>query len=112
MRFLMTINGGGREADEELYAAMGAFIQELTEAGVLLATGGLDRNGTHVSSSGGKLVFTDGPYTEAKETIVSFALLELPSHEAAIELSKRFWAIHGDGEGDIRQVYGPEPSQS
>ena len=108
MRFLMTINGGGREPDAELYAAMGAFIQELTEAGVLVATGGLDPKGLHAKASGGTVSFTDGPYTEAKETIVSFALLDLPSYEAARELSHRFWAIIGDGEGDIRQVYGPE----
>ena len=108
MRFLMTINGGGRQPDAELYARMGEFIDDLTKAGVLIATGGLASTGTHVSASGGKVSFTDGPYAEAKETIVSFAVLDLPSHEAAIELSQRFWEIHGDGEGDIRQIYGPE----
>jgi hypothetical protein len=108
MRFLMTINGGGRQPDAELYAKMGEFIDELSKAGILVATGGLAATGTHVRAEGGKLTFTDGPYAEAKETIVSFAVLDLPSHEAAIELSHRFWEIHGDGEGDIRQIYGPE----
>ena len=42
MRYLMTLNGGGRPADDELYAEMGRFIEELSQAGVLLATGGLD----------------------------------------------------------------------
>lgn len=108
MRFLMTLNGGGPEPDQRLYAEMGRFVEELSKAGVLLATGGLDPDGTHVSASGGKITLTDGPYAEAKETIVSFALLDVRTKEEAIELSKRFWRIVGDGEGDIRQVYGPE----
>ena len=75
MRFLMTVNGGGRAPDEQMYANMGRFIEELTGAGVLLATGGLDR-GTHVTASGGNITLTDGPFTESKEVIVSFALIE------------------------------------
>ena len=43
MRFLMTVNGGGAAPDERLYAEMGRFVEELTRAGILLATGGLDR---------------------------------------------------------------------
>ncbi len=108
MRFLMTLNGGGPEADERLYAEMGRFIEELTRAGVLLATGGLGTDGIHASATDGKVTFTDGPYTEAKEVIVSFALIDVRSKEEALELARRFWAIVGEGEGDIRQVYGPE----
>jgi hypothetical protein len=40
--------------------------------------------------------------------VLSFALIETASKDEAIEISRRFWAIQGDGEGDIRQVYGPE----
>ena len=108
MRFLMTINGGGPQADDQLYADMGKFVEELTGAGVLLATGGLAMDGTHVTASGGTATFTDGPYAEAKETIVSFALVDVRSKEEAVELSRRFWALVKDGEGDLRQVYGPE----
>jgi hypothetical protein len=104
----MTLNGGGRPADDDLYAEMGRFIEELTRAGVLLATGGLAMTGTHAVASGGRVTFTDGPYAESKETVVSFALLDVRSKEEAIELSRTFWRIVGDGEGDIRQVYGPE----
>lgn len=110
MRFLMTINGGGPEPDAELYREMGTFIEELTRTGVLLATGGLGSEGVHMSASGGTVTMTDGPYTEAKETIVSFALIEVRSKEEAVELARRFWAVVGEGEGDIRQVYGPEGS--
>jgi hypothetical protein len=51
---------------------------------------------------------TDGPFTEAKEAIISFALIDVRSKEEAIELSRRFWQIARNGEGTIRQVYGPE----
>ena len=106
MRFLMTLNGGGRPPDDQLYAEMGRFVEELTRAGVLLATGGLDR-GTHVVASGGNITLTDGPFTESKEVIVSFALIEVRSKDEALELARRFWKVVGDGEGDIRQVFGP-----
>jgi hypothetical protein len=46
VRFLMTINGGGRQPDQRLYAEVGRLVEELTRAGVLLATGGLG-SGTH-----------------------------------------------------------------
>jgi len=107
MRFLLTTNGGGTPPDEAMYADMGKLVQEMARAGVLLATGGLDQ-GTHIKSAGGKITLTDGPFAEAKEVIVSFALIDARSKEEAIELSKRFWQIAGDGEGDIRQVFGSE----
>jgi hypothetical protein len=107
MRFLMTVNGGGRQPDERMYDEMGRFVEELSRAGVLLATGGLDR-GTHVSAADGAVTFTDGPFTESKEVIVSFALIDVRTRDDAIELARRFWKIVRDGEGDIRQVFGPE----
>src|ERR1700719_3721646 len=100
VRFLMTVNGGGRPPDEQLYAEMGRFVEELTRAGVLLATGGLDR-GTHVTSSGGSITLTDVPFAESQEVLVSFALLEVRSHGEALELARQFWKMVGDGEGDI-----------
>ena len=107
MRFLMTTNGGGPAPTPELYAEMGRFVEEMTKAGVLLASGGLDPKGTHFSASSGQVTLTDGPYAEAKESIVSFALIEARTQDEAIELAKRFWKVVGDGEGDMRQVYGP-----
>jgi hypothetical protein len=107
MRFLMTVNGGGAAPDEQMYAEMGRFVEELSRAGVLLATGGLDR-GTHVVASGGNVTLTDGPFAESKEVIVSFALIDVRTSDEAVELARRFWKIVRDGEGDIRQVFGPE----
>jgi hypothetical protein len=111
MRFLMmTTDGGEQQAppDEKLQAEMGAFIAEMSKSGALLATGGLEPGGTRISSSGGKITVTDGPFAETKEAVVGFALIEVRSREEAIELSKRFWQIVGDGEGVIQQVFGPE----
>jgi hypothetical protein len=107
MLFLMTTTAGD-PPDEKMMVEMGRLVEEMTRKGVVLATGGLDPVGTRVTSSGGKITVTDGPFTEAKETILSFALVEARSKEEAIELSRRFWQIAGNGEGQIRQVYGPE----
>jgi hypothetical protein len=108
MRYLLTVNDGGAQPDDRMYAEMAAFVEELTRAGVLLATGGLDRAGTHVNARDGKIEVTDGPYVEGKELIVSFALVDVASKEEALELARRFWAIARDGEGDVRLVFGPE----
>jgi hypothetical protein len=107
MRFLMTTTAGD-PPDETMMTQMGQLVEELTRSGVLLATGGLDPVGTRVTSSGGTVTVTDGPFTEAKEAIISFALIEVRSKEEAIELATRFWQIARNGEGAIRQVYGPE----
>ena len=107
MRFLMTTTAAD-PPDEKMIAEMDRLVEEMTRKGVLLAAGGLDPLGTRVTSSGGRITMTDGPFTEAKETILSFALVEVRSKEEAIELSRRFWQIAGSGEGQIRQVYGPE----
>ncbi|WP_245667478.1 YciI family protein [Actinomadura macra] len=107
---MMTTDSGSEQAppDEKLQAEMGAFIAEMSKTGVLLATGGLEPHGTRIASSGGKVTVTDGPFAEAKESVVGFALIEVRTREEAIELSRRFWAIVGDGEGVIKQVFGPE----
>jgi hypothetical protein len=107
MRFLMTVTAS-QAPDEKVYAEMGQLVEELTRTGVLLATGGLDQVGTRVSATDGKVTVTDGPFTEAKEAIISFALVDVRSKDEAIELARRFWQVARTGEGAIQQVYGPE----
>jgi hypothetical protein len=108
MQFLMTTtdNGGG-EMDAAMYAEMGRFIEEMTRAGVLVATGGLD-GGARVTTRDGDFTVTDGPFAETKEAIVSFALIEVGSREEAIAFTKRFHDIFGSGENMMYQVFGPE----
>lgn len=104
VRYLMISKATDSTPDEKLYAAMGEFIQELTAAGVLLATGGLDPGAIRVVSSGDEITVTDGPFAEAKEDAAGFALVEVRSEEEAIELTRRFRKIVGDGESVIRRV--------
>jgi len=117
MRFMMimlpnipNVNEESWTPDAEAVAAMGKYNEELTKAGVLLALDGLQSptKGARVSFSGGKASVTDGPFAEAKEAVISFALLDVRSRDEAIELSKRFWRITRNGAGYIQQVYGPE----
>ena len=105
MRFLMMTTETDQNPDESLFAEMGKFIEEMTASGILVATGGLNPKATYVRSSGGKLTVTDGPFAEAKETVVGFALVEVENLEQALEVSERFWAIVGDGAGTIQQVF-------
>ncbi|MFC4058525.1 YciI family protein [Planomonospora corallina] len=107
MRYLMMSKASDTAPDEKLYTEMAAFIEEMTAAGILLATGGLEPGGVRVTSSGDEITVTDGPFTEAKEAVVGFALVEVRSKEEAIELARRFRRIVGDGESVIQQVFGP-----
>jgi hypothetical protein len=107
MRYLMMSKATDQTPDEKLYAEMGKFIEEMTAAGVLLATGGLNPKGIRVTSAGDEITVTDGPFTEAKEAVAGFALVEVRSEEEAIELARRFRKVVGDGESIIQQVFGP-----
>ena len=90
----------------EMMAELGQFMQEAVKAGIVIATGGLQKQGTRVRLSGGELSVTDGPFIEAKELIAGFAVIEVRSKEEAIEWASRFRRILGDGESEIVQVFG------
>ncbi len=109
MRYLMMSRDSDTTPapDERLYAEMATFVEELTAAGVLLATGGLAPTGHRIVSAGDEITVTDGPFTEAKEAVAGFALVEVRSEEEALELARRFRRIVGDGESVIQQVFGP-----
>ena len=91
----------------ELMTDMGKFVEEATKAGVLLATGGVGpvAEAIKVIHSGGKFTVIDGPFAEAKELIGGWALMEVRDKDEAIEWTKRFLTIAGDGESTLRQVY-------
>ena len=94
----------------ELLQRMGTFIDEITRAGVLVSTDGLkpSSHGTRVKLSAGKFSVTDGPFAETKELVASYALFEVPSKEEAIRWTKRFLEVLGQGECEIRPLYGPD----
>ena len=91
----------------EHVARMEKLIEESMKAGVLLATEGClpTALGARVRRTGEKITVTDGPFTEAKEVIGGFALLEANSKEEAIVLARQFLDVAGDGECEIRQVF-------
>jgi hypothetical protein len=94
----------------ELFAEMGAFMEETTKSGALIETGGFAPSalGCKVALTDGRYTVTDGPFSEAKELIGGWALVEAASKEEAIGHAKRFLKIVGGGESRIRQVFGPE----
>ncbi len=90
-----------------MYTTMSAFVEEATKAGVLLATGGLApvEEATRVKYADGDFTVLDGPFSEAKELVGGWALMETRDKAEAIEWTKRFLTIAGPGESTIRQVY-------
>lgn len=93
----------------ELMARMETFIEKVSKAGVLLASDGLkpSRFGTRVRLADGKFTVTDGPFTESKELIASYALFEVRSMADAIAWTKRFLDVLGTGECELRPIFEP-----
>lgn len=88
----------------EMFAEMGRFIEEGFRNGTLESTGALDPIVTRIENTKGSFTLTDGPFTEAKELVVGWAIVNVETKEQAIELSKRFWGIVGDGTGIIQHI--------
>jgi hypothetical protein len=110
MRFLCIYKPGkpeGTPPREDEMARMGRLIEEGKKTGWLVATEGClpSALGARVRQSDGKVTITDGPFTEAKEIIGGFAMIEADSKQHCIELTKRFLSVAGDGLCEIRQVY-------
>jgi hypothetical protein len=110
MRFMMLYKPG-KESDspptQQEMAAMGQLIDEMANAGVLIATDGLQPSSKGVRGriTGGKFTVTDGPFTETKELIAGYAIVQAKSKQEAIELAKRFLSVVGDGESEIRLMH-------
>ncbi len=116
MRFLSMIRiqeNTGQVPSEQLMSDMRKLIEELTRTGRLISTAGLrpTSEGVRVRLRRGKLSTVDGPFTETKEVIGGYAILEANSKAEAIELTERFLKIHGDEwhiECEVRQLHGPD----
>ncbi|MFF0446305.1 YciI family protein [Streptomyces sp. NPDC004609] len=93
----------------EMEQRMGALLEEITKAGVMLDTGGLTptAQGTRVTWSGGKLSYTDGPFTESKEVIGGYSITQCKDMAEAVEWAKRFLQVHDESftvTCEVRQI--------
>lgn len=113
MRFMIMFrNDGDSEVDVPPcldLAEMGRFIDDLTDTGVLVGYEGLkpSAQGARVRMTGGKRTVLDGPFTEAKELVAGFALVQLASKAAAVDLAEQFLRIAGQGSAEIREAFEP-----
>src|SRR5438552_1611066 len=114
MRFMVIVKASkdseaGTLPDEKLLAAMGKYNEDLAKAGVMLAGEGLQPSskGARVKFSGSKRTVIDGPFSETKELIAGFWLIQVKSKEEAIEWVKRTPnpSPEGESEIEIRQVF-------
>lgn len=114
MRFLSIVKSAENQGPPPpaLMAAMAQLTQDSIKDGSLVQTGGLSASsaGVRVRLVGGKLTVTDGPFTEAKEVVGGYAVLEATSRDEAIEAASRFMQLHKEhwpaweGECEIRQL--------
>jgi hypothetical protein len=108
MRFMVMVMGtkeseAGRPPKPEEFAAMQEYNEELAKAGVLLAAEGLaaTSKGARVKFSGDKRTVIDGPFTETKELVAGFSIIQVKSLEEAIRLVQRTPNIFPNGEAEV-----------
>jgi hypothetical protein len=98
-----------------LMEAMGKFVQKSIEEGVLVDTGGLlpSKDGVRLRLANGRITVTDGPFTETKEVIGGWAILQADSKEQAIRIATEFMELHRmywpefEGESEVRPMFEP-----
>jgi hypothetical protein len=98
----------GTPPTEAQMRGVGALMEEMTKAGVLLSTAGIapSRTAVRLRNFGGKKTVVDGPFAESKELVGGFAVIDLDSKAAAIDWAMRYADVLGDIELDILQVQG------
>ena len=115
MRFMIIVKAtkdteAGKMPEEQMIASMATYHEQLAKAGVLLDASGLQptSKGWRVRYTQGKRAVTDGPFTEAKELIAGYTLIQVKSREEALEWSRRFPNPVGEGadaEIEVRQLF-------
>ena len=115
MRFMIIVKAtkeseAGAMPRQELFAAMATYHEELAKAGVLLDASGLQPSsrGWKVKYSGKRRSIVDGPFTEAKELIAGFTMIQVKTRDEAIEWTRRFPNPAGEGtetEIEVRQLF-------
>jgi hypothetical protein len=113
MRFMIIVKAtkeseAGVMPDQSVFDAMATYHEELQRAGVLLDASGLhpSSKGWRITYSGRKRTVVDGPFTEAKELIAGYTLIQVKSREEAVEWARRFPNPGDkDGEIEVRQLF-------
>ncbi len=115
MRLMIIVKGNrdseaGVPPDPSLMSAMADYHEELAKAGVLLDASGLQptSKGARIRFSGGRRNWIDGPFTESKEIVAGYTLIQVKSREEGVEWAKRFPAPFGndqESEIEIRQLF-------
>ena len=116
MKYMILVKGtadteAGKKPPESLLAEMGAYHEELAKAGVLVDGSGLkpSNRGWRIQyGKGGKRTFVDGPFTESKELVAGYTIINVKSREEAIAWTKRFpnpSIDAGDAEIEVREYY-------
>jgi hypothetical protein len=118
MRFLMMVKSAENAGapPKELMEAIAKMSAAETESGKMVMTGGLAPTvaSTRVRVAKGTLDVIDGPFTETKEVVGGYAIMEFASKAEAIENTRRFMELHRkfwpawEGETEVRQIFGPE----
>jgi hypothetical protein len=113
MRFMIIVKASkdseaGVMPPPELFKVMADYHEELARAGVLLDANGLQpsNKGWRIKWSGGRKSIVDGPFTEAKELVAGYTIIQAKSREEALEWTKRFPnPMLEDGEIEVRQLF-------
>lgn len=110
MRFMMIVKASeeseaGVMPSEQELVEMGNYNEELSKAGALIAGEGLHptSKGARVTFSDGKPTVTDGPFTETKELVAGFWIIDVASREEALDWARR--VPFREGEIEVRQVF-------
>jgi hypothetical protein len=122
MRFMSLVRSAetSRRPPQALMDAMQTLSADATKDGILLDAGGLAPTAAsfRVRVAKGKISMHDGPFTETKEVVGGYAIMNLPTREKAVEWTRRFIELHRqhwpewEGEAEVRQVVGPEDDRS
>lgn len=115
MRYLMLYRRGDDSAAAPTLAETAAartLVDEMARAGVLIETDGLlaQARGARVRMDGGDFVVTDGAWADADGRVAGYAIVDVRSHEQAVDLAKRLLALMGSGESELRRMHdAPRP---
>ena len=105
------------EPPAEMFTAMDAVIKEIDASLTLVDTNGLHPSGvagTRIVSTGGRSTVLDGPFTESRELVGGYAIVEVDTYQQAVDASRKIIEVHEkywpgwEGEAEVRQIMGPD----